>query len=53
MEIKFELVTVYGEDVLMRTAVNYMDDELREEIHAEMAPCTQGGIRKSTGRNGS
>lgn len=40
MEIKFELVTVHGEDVLMRTAVNYMDDELREEIHAEMAPCT-------------
>ncbi len=31
---------VHGEDVLMRTAVNYMDDELREEIHAEMAPCT-------------
>ena len=24
----------------MRTAVNYMDDELREEIHAEMAACT-------------
>lgn len=39
MEIKFELVTVHGEDALMRTAVNYMDDELREGIHAEMVLC--------------
>lgn len=60
MEIKFELVTVHGEDVLMRTAVNYMDDELREEIHAEWSRVrrrrfvmsTQGGTKKSTGRNG-
>lgn len=22
------------------TAVNLMDDEIREELHAEMAPCT-------------
>lgn len=39
MEVKFELVTVHGLDVPMQTVVHYMDDELREEIHAEMAPC--------------
>lgn len=38
METEFELVTVHGEDVLMRTAVNYMDDELRED------PCGNGSV---------
>ena len=30
----------YGIEVDFDLAVNLMDDELREEIHAELAPCT-------------
>ncbi len=29
------------ENGLYDAAVNLMDDEIREEIHAEMAPCTE------------
>lgn len=29
-----------GEEIGYATAVNLMDDEIREELHAEMAPCT-------------
>lgn len=30
----------YGIEVDFDLAVNLMDDELREEIHAQLAPCT-------------
>lgn len=29
-----------GEEIDYATAVNLMDDEIREELHAEMALCT-------------
>lgn len=29
-----------GEEIDYATAVNLMDDEIREELHAEMVPCT-------------
>ena len=50
MEIEFELVTVHGEDVLMRTAVNYLDDELGEEVHAGSGACTGEACWDDDGR---
>lgn len=35
-----KVVNVYGEEIYFDVAVNLMDDELREEIHADLAPCT-------------
>lgn len=36
----------YGEDFIlngeeMDTIATYMDDEIREQVHAELAPCTE------------
>lgn len=31
----------YGNQVDYEAAVNIMDDDLREELHAELAPCTE------------
>lgn len=31
----------YGNDVDFESAANLMDDELREELHQELAPCTK------------
>ncbi len=33
-------VTVNGRQYDMRAVINLMDDELREEIHMDLAPCT-------------
>lgn len=32
---------VYGNEVNYESAVALMDDELREELHAELAPCAE------------
>ena len=29
-----------GEEIDYATAVNHMDEEIREELHPEMVPCT-------------
>ena len=31
----------YGVEIEWNTAVNLMDDDLREELSAELAPCTE------------
>lgn len=31
----------YGTEIEWNTAVNLMDDDLREELSAELAPCTE------------
>lgn len=31
----------YGNEVNFEAAVELMDDELREELHQELAPCTE------------
>ena len=31
----------YGTEIEWNTAVNLMDDELREELSADLAPCTE------------
>lgn len=35
-----EVVNEYGVEVDYDVAVSMMDDDIREEIHADMAPCT-------------
>ena len=32
---------INGEQVNFEAAVNLMDDELREQVHEELAPCTE------------
>ncbi len=34
-------VEMYGRTVDYDAAVNLMDDEIREELHNELAPCTE------------
>lgn len=34
-------VTYNNDQVDFETAVNLMDDEIRESLHAELAPCTE------------
>lgn len=34
-------VWLNGYEVSFAACVNLMDDEIREELHAEMAPCTE------------
>lgn len=35
-----KVVNEYGVEINYDAAVELMDDELREEIHSEMAPCS-------------
>ncbi len=30
----------------MKTLANYMDDDIREKVHAELAPCTEAQFVK-------
>lgn len=39
-EKTMNVINSFGTEVSYEAAVNMMDDELREAIHAEMAPCT-------------
>lgn len=32
---------INGEQVIFEVAVNIMDDNLREQVHGELAPCTE------------
>ena len=32
---------IYGVEIEWNTAVNLMDDDLREELSADLAPCTE------------
>lgn len=34
-------VELYGQEVDFDTAVNLMDDEIREHLHHKMAPCSK------------
>ena len=34
-------VKIYNDEVDFETLVNLMDDEIREKIHREIAPCTE------------
>lgn len=34
------VINSWGTEINYEAAVNMMDDELREELHAEIAPCT-------------
>lgn len=34
-------ITLHGEQIDMDVAVNLMDDQIREELHEKMAPCTE------------
>lgn len=34
-------VKIYNDKVDFETLVNLMDDEIREKIHKEIAPCTE------------
>lgn len=36
-----KVVNEYGTEIWYEAAVELMDDDLREEIHGEMAPCTE------------
>lgn len=35
------VVNKYGTEVDYEVAVTMMDDEIREQLHAELAPCTE------------
>lgn len=36
-----EVMNSYGTKIDYAAAVELMDDEIREEVHAELAPCTE------------
>lgn len=36
-----KVMNSYGTEIEWNTAVNLMDDELREELSADLAPCTE------------
>ena len=35
-----KVINSYGIEINYNAAVELMDDELREEVHADLAPCT-------------
>lgn len=35
-----KVINQYGTEIDYEVAVNMMDDEIREELHAKLAPCT-------------
>lgn len=35
------VINMSGTEIDFDAAVNLMDDEIREEIHADLAPCTE------------
>lgn len=35
-----DVTNQYGVSLHFSAAVNYMDDDIREQLHAELAPCT-------------
>ena len=41
MNKKFEkVINQYGKSLDVEAAINLMDDDLREQLHMELAPCT-------------
>ena len=36
-----KVMNSYGTEIEWNTAVNLMDDDLREELSADLAPCTE------------
>ena len=36
-----KVINQFGEEVNYEAAVQLMDDEIREELHAQLAPCTE------------
>lgn len=36
-----KVINSYGTEINYNAAVYLMDDELREEVHADLAPCTE------------
>lgn len=59
--MKNTCVNEYGKEINYAVAENLMDDDLREEIHRELAPCseqeflmsTRSGTKRSSARFGS
>ena len=39
--IKKMVADEYGNEIRFSAAVALMDDEIREEVHADLAPCTE------------
>lgn len=35
------IINSNGTEIDFETAVNYMDDEIREDLHGELSPCTE------------
>ena len=43
------MMTIYGRAITdddMEIIASYMDDEIREQVHAEIAPCSNGEFIK-------
>lgn len=36
-----KVINEYGIEIDYDMAVEFMDDEIREEVHADLAPCTE------------
>ena len=36
-----EVKNQYGEYIVFEVAAHYMDDDIREELHRNIAPCTE------------
>lgn len=41
VDIMTKVKNFYGVEINFDAAVNIMDDEIREQIHADMAPCAE------------
>ena len=35
------VININGHELDFESAVQYMDDEIREDLHGELAPCTE------------
>ena len=45
-----KVINSYGIEINYNAAVELMDDELREEVHADLAPCTDQEFFKEYAR---
>jgi hypothetical protein len=36
-----KVINLYGTEIYWNAAVELMDDDIREELHSELAPCTE------------
>lgn len=40
-DINLKVINLSGTEIYYDVAVQHMDDEIREELHRELAPCTE------------